>query len=1366
MPGSAHQVLNVSDTFNRTHFWSPGIISHNSLGLGRTNKKIFSSEKFLSINNILRDSSLSIDIICLQETKTHPNQLLLPGRRTQPFGCEFKLVNHSASNTNSSDGVMIFARTNVKIIKTEPWVAGRVLYACLKNPDFQNKVHLVCIYGHVTTASGSNTMSNNLLEILNFKLNETQRRNSDNVIICGDFNFNIWSPPHSLVDSSVNLIQNFNLKDCFTKDETTWRGSGLRAGSTSRIDFILAKHTNNYNFSRLYSNVKSDHMVLVIAHKDKPPSGDKKIRYTEKILKNSYFKLSLHRNISKYLCEKTNKPFVDDLQTFISLDNASLYDHLPFNAASLLNKIISITKSTHDEYLKNNIKTQYLLEHEYQKSFNKICSKIDQLDDKSVAIEQLQKLKNDRKNEISTAKRRASELFANISAKENGKPTAHAFRPFKNKDDGKRIRALRVDGKDYTDTVNIVNIMTDLHVNKTKSILINEKEGSIANQSESASTLHNHIKDTLNSHDIELDEIFPKFPDVTRLAPVSTQEINDVIKSLKTISSPGPSGQTKQFYVVLMSLFPNIMTAIVNKLIHIEKFHDTPFSWIKKRNIIMLHKKKLIETDPSSYRPISLLECLYKIIAKLLSKQLSVHIEHIVHPDQFGFVRDRQMSVASHTVLALLQELNHREETACAVFLDIKSAFDLAMPSTLHFIMKYIFPNSNLPDLIHNLTSEGLANILIGGEHGKTFMLLFGFGQGDPLSSDRYIILHHLFVMFLHYAIERSRTNKIGVQLPGAINKNIPPIAFADDTFKCLKFQTPRDVVYWNKLLDDAESMTGLQVNKTKTKILVTGNARKRPQANLLAQEVGKVVDEVEHLGIVICLNPVDGRERTYFSLETKLSNSLKTFEKRAATTDIFHKKILVQALISSQMFHIFRVYPPTQKFIKQAWELIRSAIWKYTYDGKKHGRVKVAESRITAPIEKGGIGLTPPLTSAKTAYIGALRAIIVHTAEYPSSVLNYLFKLTPNKTKTIHEWGSKSILNSTKWLKRLIPLSEEMISMLSDTLSDMEGHPMHFYRSSVFGSRYSSDIYRNYALHPNLANVNTICELFVAEPIHAKPIIKDCYTNGNSMAKYFFTEMGKLLDKIEPTLLLPPWQLIREPNASIFRYFLKHDKKYITNALKSIQNEKVSIVCPPSYETRIRDKVDAPRSIKDFLKAYFFLAKASQIESKYRSFQFELLNRTLLSPNKAWKMKLNLLPSNLCSICPEQIVANTSHVVADCAIPTFFINIFNKFCKVKAELNKYELTPTRFEFGLPANKILNKEAEMQIQHLFFAVKHFAINAHFEERFNRWTKLIYFAKILNIVKTLSVVRKYAKCRFDIISCFQDFLVNNQYLIEE
>ncbi len=58
-------------------------------------------------------------------------------------------------------------------------------------------------------------------------------------------------------------------------------------------------------------------------------------------------------------------------------------------------------------------------------------------------------------------------------------------------------------------------------------------------------------------------------------------------------------------------------------------------------NICLLLKKDRDDTDPSSYRPLSLLNCDQKIVAKVLAIRLSKHMASLIHHDQTGFILSR-----------------------------------------------------------------------------------------------------------------------------------------------------------------------------------------------------------------------------------------------------------------------------------------------------------------------------------------------------------------------------------------------------------------------------------------------------------------------------------------------------------------------------------------------------------------------------------------------------------------------------------------------------------------------------------------------------------------------------------------------------
>ena len=105
-----------------------------------------------------------------------------------------------------------------------------------------------------------------------------------------------------------------------------------------------------------------------------------------------------------------------------------------------------------------------------------------------------------------------------------------------------------------------------------------------------------------------------------------------------------------------------------------------PAQW-KEALVTPLYKNKGVKSEPSSYRPISILSCASKVFGRLRLKKriLSFCLNHNVIPDDhFGFLPGRS------TVWKLLlttenwQEALDAGHTVHALFLDVAKAFDRA----------------------------------------------------------------------------------------------------------------------------------------------------------------------------------------------------------------------------------------------------------------------------------------------------------------------------------------------------------------------------------------------------------------------------------------------------------------------------------------------------------------------------------------------------------------------------------------------------------------------------------------------------------------------------------------------------------------
>jgi hypothetical protein len=93
--------------------------------------------------------------------------------------------------------------------------------------------------------------------------------------------------------------------------------------------------------------------------------------------------------------------------------------------------------------------------------------------------------------------------------------------------------------------------------------------------------------------------------------------------------------------------------------------------------------KKHGSSNPSDYRPISLLPLLSKFVENLIMKVLQPHIEPLLSDNQFGFRERRSTSDAilllQHHVLRGFEkcEMNKQATRVIIVFFDIAKAFDV-----------------------------------------------------------------------------------------------------------------------------------------------------------------------------------------------------------------------------------------------------------------------------------------------------------------------------------------------------------------------------------------------------------------------------------------------------------------------------------------------------------------------------------------------------------------------------------------------------------------------------------------------------------------------------------------------------------------
>ena len=117
---------------------------------------------------------------------------------------------------------------------------------------------------------------------------------------------------------------------------------------------------------------------------------------------------------------------------------------------------------------------------------------------------------------------------------------------------------------------------------------------------------------------------------------LTTDECKCAIFAMKKNKAPGCDGISIEFY---QTFWPQIKEILVNALN--ECYVTGTMSNTQRKGLITLLFKKGDTQCLKNWRPITLLNCDYNIIAAVLAARLQKVIRHIVHESQTGYIKGR-----------------------------------------------------------------------------------------------------------------------------------------------------------------------------------------------------------------------------------------------------------------------------------------------------------------------------------------------------------------------------------------------------------------------------------------------------------------------------------------------------------------------------------------------------------------------------------------------------------------------------------------------------------------------------------------------------------------------------------------------------
>lgn len=314
-------------------------------------------------------------------------------------------------------------------------------------------------------------------------------------------------------------------------------------------------------------------------------------------------------------------------------------------------------------------------------------------------------------------------------------------------------------------------------------------------------------------------------------------EIHKAVTSLKHNKSPGSDGILGEFYQIYWNIIKIELKQVLTDI-----FLSKEMSTSQYRGIITLQYKQGEREDLANWRPITLLNTDYKIITKILTGRLKPILPNIIHSDQRGFIKDRNIEESIRLLSDVIEYTDKENKGGAIIFLDQQKAFDRVEWGWLETCLDKFGFGKNMIEWIQMTYKYSKSCVLTNGYLSKFFSLSRSVKQGCPIAPLLYIIQAEALACSI-----RNSNSIIGINLPVVNNTPIQVkiSMFADDSQLFVSQENSLPIIF--DYLSKYEKASGAKVNMKKTKGLYIGTWKQRPPN---FRQITWVKDNIKALGV------------------------------------------------------------------------------------------------------------------------------------------------------------------------------------------------------------------------------------------------------------------------------------------------------------------------------------------------------------------------------------------------------------------------------------------------------------------------------------------------------------------------------------
>ncbi len=370
---------------------------------------------------------------------------------------------------------------------------------------------------------------------------------------------------------------------------------------------------------------------------------------------------------------------------------------------------------------------------------------------------------------------------------------------------------------------------------------------------------------------------------------------------------------------------------------------------MKKGMVKIIYKRKGDKRDLKNYRPLSMLNTDYKILAKILANRLKIVVPNIITTNQTYAVIKRDITDVINNIRDIIWYMKEEKETGYIISVDLEKAFDRVEHKYLIDVMGRFGFGENFLNWIKCLYKDITSCVKVNGFLTEDFKITRSIRQGCPMSALLYTIVSEA----LGLAIDQEKNIK-GIWIKGTESEH-KVFQYADDTTLIVK-----DIKSIDKAMEVLERYckgTGAKINTEKTKYMRVG----------LTNDISNKIQFKEEkknmkiLGIRVGENENEISNVVWEEVFKGMQKRLNFWKLR--NLFLKGKVLVINSLFLSKMWYVLgSVSLPLWVYKK-----IKSIVLNFLWEGKPS---KIAYDTLIGKVEEGGLGLLDPFIRMKSIRI------------------------------------------------------------------------------------------------------------------------------------------------------------------------------------------------------------------------------------------------------------------------------------------------------------------------------------------------------------------------------------------------------------